>query len=145
MKSAIISNLAYIPYGRSLKVTDETHSYSLMIVSSKLPDFCYFGCMSSKFTMLLLILFGKKGRYGRFSGDVFMHISTPRIKVLFTFLYVIYDTLYSSFKIILPISKSVICLHVLPVFEPVGIFETNSRFDVNKQEKQKLVPGTDCL
>ena len=27
----------------------------------------------------------------------------------------------------------------------VGLFEPNSRFDVNKQDKLKLIPGTDCL
>ena len=37
-----------------------------------------------------------------FCGRFYAHKPT-RIKVLFSFLYVIYDTLYSSFKIILPI------------------------------------------
>ena len=47
-----------------------------------------------------------------FWGRFYAH-KPPWIKGLFTFLYLIYDTLYSSFKITLPISKSVLYLPVL--------------------------------
>ena len=90
-------------------------------MKKKKPEFLYFECMASKFSLYYgermcesfeSVCKTERRIWVGFWGCFYAHKS-PRRNGLFTFLYVLCDTLYSSFKIILPISKSVIWLPVL--------------------------------